>query len=349
MSLLSTIRTPGIRAALGAAVLFGASTPLAKFLLDSISPWLLASLLYMGSGLGLMFYRVLRRSPRVRLRRADAGWFLGAIVAGGVAGPVLLMFGLRGMPASGASLLLNAEVVFTTLLAWFVFHENFDRRIALGMLTIFAGAVVLSWPGEGRFSDLWSALCILGACFSWALDNNFTRKVSLTDAVWIAAVKGLAAGSVNLGIAFALGLHWPAWAPMIGAMLVGLVAYGVSLALFVVSLRHLGTARAGAYFSVAPFFGAVLALAMGEALTFSLLLAGSLMALGVWFHLTEQHEHEHSHHEEFHTHQHVHDEHHQHDHDFEWNGKGPHSHPHHHAPLRHAHVHFPDAHHQHRH
>lgn len=346
---LTLLRTPGILAALSAALLFGAGTPLAKLLLDTVSPWLLAGLLYAGSGLGLTLYRRLRRAPRVRLPKVGTGWFLAAIVAGGVLAPVLLMFGLTGMPASGASLLLNAEGVFTALLAWFVFRENFDRRIALGMLAIVAGAVVLSWPGEARFTQLWPALCILGACFAWGLDNNLTRKVSLTDATWIAAVKGLVAGSVNLNIAFMLDAQWPAWTPVFGAMLVGFFAYGISLALFVIALRHLGTARTGAYFSVAPFFGALLALLMGESLTVPLLIAGSLMALGVWLHLTEHHAHEHAHHAMLHTHSHVHDEHHQHEHDAAWDGKEPHSHPHQHSPLTHAHPHYPDVHHQHRH
>jgi len=343
------MRTPGIMAALGAALLFGAGTPLAKRLLDSVDPWLLAGLLYAGSGLGLTLYRRVRRAPKVRLARAEAGWFLAAIVTGGVVGPVLLMFGLTGMPASGASLLLNAEGVFTALLAWFVFHENFDRRIALGMLAIVAGALVLSWPGEARFAGLWPALCVLGACFAWALDNNLTRKVALNDATWIAAMKGLTAGGVNLGIAVASRAHWPAWTPTLSAMLVGFLAYGVSLALFVIALRHLGTARTGAYFSIAPFFGAVLALLMGETLTLPLLIAAVFMAWGVWLHLTEKHTHTHVHTAQSHAHAHVHDAHHQHEHDFDWNGKEPHSHPHRHAPLNHAHPHFPDAHHQHRH
>lgn len=349
MRALPFLRTPGILAALTAALLFGAGTPLAKLLLDSISPWLLAGLLYTGSGIGLTLYRRLRHAPGVSLPRTETGWFLGAIVAGGVVAPVLLMFGLTGMPASGASLLLNAEGVFTALLAWFVFHENFDRRIALGMLAIIAGAVVLSWPGQARFAELWPAVCILGACFAWALDNNLTRKVSLTDATWIAAMKGLVAGTVNLVIAMMLGVNWPAWMPLLGAMLVGFFAYGVSLALFVIALRHLGTARTGAYFSVAPFFGAMLALLLGESLTTQLLVAGSLMALGVWLHLTEHHAHEHFHSAMFHSHTHMHDEHHQHEHDAAWDGKEPHSHPHQHSPLKHSHPHFPDAHHQHRH
>jgi drug/metabolite transporter (DMT)-like permease len=349
MILPTTLRKPGILAALGAALLFGAGTPFAKLLLENVSPWLLAGLLYLGSGLGLALYRFLRRAPAVTLPRTEAGWFLAAILAGGVIGPVLLMFGLTGMPASGASLLLNAEGVFTALLAWFVFRENFDRRIALGMLAIVAGAVVLSWPGEARFAGVWPALCVLGACFAWGLDNNLTRKVSLTDATWIAAVKGLVAGSVNLVIAMLLGAHWPAWTPVLGAMLVGLFAYGISLALFVIALRHLGTARTGAYFSVAPFFGAMLALLMGEPLTLQLAVAGALMTLGIGLHLTEHHAHEHLHETLFHTHAHVHDEHHRHTHGFPWDGPEPHSHPHHHAPLTHTHPHYPDSHHQHHH
>ena len=349
MRLTGIVRSRGITAALLAALLFGAGTPLAKLLLDGVGPWLLAGLLYLGSGVGLAAYRVVRRPPAVRLARAEVGWFAAAIVAGGVAGPVLLMFGLAGMPASGASLLLNAEGVFTALLAWCVFGESVDRRIALGMLAIVAGALVLSWPGNAQFGGAGSALLVLAACFAWGLDNNFTRKVSLADATWIAAVKGLVAGVVNLGLAFALGAHVPAPTQVAAAMIVGVLAYGVSLALFVVGLRELGTARTGAYFSVAPFFGALLALLLGDPLTPALVAAGALMAFGVWLHLTERHAHAHEHEATMHEHMHVHDEHHRHGHDFDWDGREPHHHPHRHEPLRHTHAHFPDMHHRHRH
>lgn len=345
---------PGVAAALGAALLFGAGTPLAKQLLADVSPWLLAGLLYLGSGLGLTLARRLRGERAPALPAGEWRWLAGAVLAGGVVGPVLLMFGLTRMPASGASLLLNAEGVFTALLAWFVFRENVDRRIALGMAAIVAGALVLSWPGEARFGEAWPALAVLGACAAWAVDNNLTRKVSLNDATWIAAVKGLAAGSVNLLLAFALGDRLPAALPLAGALLLGLGAYGISLALFVIGLRHLGTARTGAYFSVAPFFGALIAvLAFGEPLSAPLLLAGALMAVGVWLHLTEHHEHRHHHDAMDHDHEHHHDDgHHGHTHE---PGEAlpppgqPHRHRHRHAPVEHAHAHFPDAHHQHRH
>ena len=343
------IRQPGVAAALAAALLFGAATPLAKWMLDSVSPWLLAGLLYLGSGIGLTLYRRLMRAPAVRIPRDELPWFAGAIAAGGIAGPVLLMIGLTGIPASGASLLLNAEGVFTALLAWFVFRENFDRRIALGMGAIAAGAVVLSWPGEARFTGLWPALAVLGACFAWGVDNNLTRKISLADATWIAAVKGLVSGTVNLILALLLGAAMPALPHLAGAMLLGFLAYGVSLALFVVGLRHLGTARTGAYFSVAPFFGATLALLMGEPATMRLLAAGALMALGTWLHLTERHEHAHVHEETWHEHEHVHDEHHQHEHDAPVAAGTRHRHPHPHQAQTHTHRHFPDAHHRHHH
>jgi drug/metabolite transporter (DMT)-like permease len=348
---IERLRQPGVLAALGAAVLFGAATPLAKRLLQTIDPWLLAGLLYLGSGLGLMLYRQLVHTARVLLPRSQILWLAGAIAAGGVVGPVLLMFGLTGMPASGASLLLNAEGALTALLAWFVFKENFDRRIALGMAAIVAGAVTLAWPGDVRFAGIWPALAILGACLAWGIDNNLTRKVSLTDATWIASVKGLTAGTVNLTLAIGLGAQLPPVLELAGAMILGLFAYGVSLALFVRALRHLGTARTGAYFSVAPFLGAVLAVLLGDAVTPQLLAAGALMAFGVWLHLTERHEHEHVHEALEHEHDHVHgdDPHHQHEHDPPVAHGTRHTHPHRHEPLRHVHAHFPDAHHRHRH
>ncbi len=342
-------RQPGVAAALGAALLFGAGTPSAKLLLHDVSPWLLAGLLYLGSGLGLTLYRLLNHSPAVRLPRKEIFWFAAAILAGGIIGPVLLMVGLMGMPASGASLLLNAEGVFTALLAWFAFKENFDRRIAGGMGAIVTGAVVLSWSGEARFTGLWPMLAILGACFAWSIDNNLTRKISLTDATWIASVKGLVSGTVNLILALSLGAAMPAFPELVGALVVGLLAYGVSLTLFVVGLRHLGTARTGAYFSVAPFFGALLALLMGDPVTIPIIISGSLMAFGTWLHLTERHEHSHAHAVLEHDHEHFHDEHHQHKHDMIFPAGTKHTHPHWHKPLTHTHSHFPDTHHQHNH
>jgi drug/metabolite transporter (DMT)-like permease len=344
---------PGIVAALGAAVLFGASTPLAKLLVGSVPPIMLAGLLYAGSGCGLLAYRQLARSSgeatEAPLTRADFPWLGGAIVAGGVVGPVLLMLGLGATGGAPASLLLNLEAVFTALLAWFAFGENFDRRVLAGMAFIVAGGVLLSrHPGGG--GTLAGSLLVAAACLAWAIDNNLTRKVSASDAVQIAGLKGLVAGAFNMALALAAGATLPAPAIALAAGVVGLVGYGVSLALFVVALRHLGTARTGAYFSVAPFFGAAVAIGLlGEHVGAAFWAAAALMAGGVWLHLTERHAHPHEHEPMTHAHPHVHDEHHRHAHDFAWDGKEPHVHEHAHGPLVHSHPHYPDLHHRHRH
>ncbi|MDF2466670.1 MAG: EamA family transporter [Ramlibacter sp.] len=350
---MTSVLSRGVPAALAAALLFGAGTPLAKLLLAQASPWLLAALLYLGSGVGLWLLRRLRGAAKVRLPVGEGKWLAGAVLAGGVLGPVLLMLGLARMNASSASLLLNAEGVFTALLAWFVFKENFDRRIALGMLAIVAGGLVLAWPGQLDWPGWQPALFVTAACLAWAIDNNLTRKVSLADASWIAMVKGLTAGATNLALALLLGATWPAPTVVLAAAAVGFASYGASLALFVVGLRELGTARTGAYFSVAPFFGAVLAIVLlGEAVTVPLLVAGALMALGVAFHLSERHEHRHAHAPMEHAHEHVHgagDPHHDHVHEPPVAPGTRHSHAHQHEPMVHSHPHFPDAHHRHGH
>ncbi|MEW5864017.1 MAG: DMT family transporter [Pseudomonadota bacterium] len=340
-----------IGCALASAALFGASTPLAKLLAGEMPAVLLAALLYLGSGLGLSVWLVAR--PRALagapLARADWPWLAAAIAAGGVVAPLLLVLGLQRTAASTASLLLNLEAVLTAALAWVVFRENVDRRVFAGMLAIVAGAVILSWSEAPRAGTIHGPALVTGACLGWALDNNFTRKVSGADAATIAALKGLIAGTVNLALAMALGAALPSGAVLAAAGAVGFLGYGVSLALFVVALRHLGTARTGAYFSVAPFFGAALALALGEPAGAAFWIAAALMAAGVWLHVTEVHEHEHTHEALEHTHPHVHDEHHRHEHHFAWDGREPHVHPHRHEPLTHSHRHYPDLHHRHEH
>lgn len=349
------IARSGIVEALAAAALFGASTPLAKLLVGAVPPVLLAGLLYLGSGVGLLGWWLWQRreggAPReAAITRRDVPWLAGAILSGGVIGPVLLMLGLAHVAATSASLLLNLEGVFTAALAWFVFKENFDRRIALGMALIVAGGMVLSWSKEsGGSATLW-AFAITGACLAWAIDNNLTRKVSAGDPVQIAGIKGLVAGLVNTGIALALGYSLPDAATTAAACILGALGYGVSLVLFVLALRHLGSARTGAYFSTAPFIGVAISRDLLRETPEPLFWAAAgLMATGVWLHLTERHEHEHEHEPLAHTHAHVHDEHHRHEHDYPWDGAEPHTHFHVHARLAHSHPHYPDIHHRHRH
>ncbi|MFE4727389.1 EamA family transporter [Microbacterium sp. NPDC056736] len=345
---LVALRNVGVQAALASAVLFGASTPLAKILLGDVSPFMLAGLLYLGSGAGLGLYRLARRAPRVRIHRREWLPLAGAIASGGIVAPVLLLVGLSAMPASGASLLLNLEGVFTAVLAWVVFRENVDRRVLLGMIAIVAGAVVLSWDGSASFADVWPSLAVIAACLAWGLDNNLTRKVALNDATWLAAAKGMVAGPVNLALAFALGASLPAMGVVFGAMAVGVISYGISLVLFIVALRHLGTARAGAYFSIAPFVGAAIALGFGAPLTWQLGAAALLMGIGVWLHLTERHDHIHTHEPIEHSHWHTHEDgHHEHAHEPPVPVGTSHRHAHVHEAVTHSHPHYPDAHHQH--
>ena len=344
---------PGL--ALGAAVLFGLSAPAAKLLVGSVDPWLLAGLLYLGSGVGLglwLFFRSLlgRSGSEAPLTDRDLPWLAGAIAFGGVIGPVLLTYGLAAGAAVQSSLLLNLEGVFTALLAWSVFREHFAARIGFGMASIAGGAMVLSWNPAGAVALDASALLVTGACLAWAIDNNLTRMVSGGDPLQIAALKGLAAGSLNVLLAATRSASWPTPTAVLGAGLVGFLGYGTSLVLFVLALRLLGTARTGAYFSTAPFVGALAgALALREPLTERIFLAAILMGVGVWLHLTERHAHEHEHEALEHTHAHVHDAHHQHPHAPGTPSGEPHSHPHVHAPLRHSHPHFPDLHHRHHH
>jgi drug/metabolite transporter (DMT)-like permease len=345
--------TKSILYALGAAALFGASTPLAKVLGLNVSPILLAGLLYLGSGLGLTVTRLIRDRgwQSAGLTASEWPWLIGAIAFGGVLGPVSLMFGLTLTSGTTASLLLNLEAVLTALLAWMVFKENADRRIVVGMIAIVAGGVLLGWPQTSADIHGWvGPVAVAIACFCWAIDNNLTRKVSASDALFIAGIKGLVAGVVNCVLGIALGMHLPELSLLGPTLLVGFLGYGVSLVLFVLALRGLGTARTGAYFSTAPFLGAAISiLLLGEAVTWVFWVAAGLMGVGVWIHLTESHSHEHQHEPQTHDHPHVHDEHHQHEHAFEWDGTQPHSHLHDHAPIQHSHPHFPDIHHRHPH
>lgn len=344
----------GVAFALAAAVLFGASAPAAKGLLAGVSPQLLAGLLYLGSGTGLLIWWLARRrtasTVEAPLTRTSLPWIIGAIGAGGVAGPLLLMQGLARTPASAASLLLNLEGVFTAGLAWIVFREHVHRRIAVGMLVIVVGGVLLSWHGRLVWGGLLGPSFVAAACFAWAVDNNLTQKIASGDPVQITTLKGLIAGMTNSVVGLVLGATLPGPRVLVGAVVVGFLGYGVSLVLYVRALRELGTARTGAYFSLAPFIGAALGVLLWrESVSLPFVLAAALMALGLWLHLTERHVHTHMHEALEHAHSHLHDEHHQHAHSPGDPSGEPHSHAHRHEPTTHSHPHFPDIHHRHTH
>lgn len=339
--------------ALAAAALFGASTPLAKLLLGEVTPAVLAGLLYLGSGFGLALLRLARGSGEhkreARLGARDWGWLAGAILAGGIVAPLLLLWGLSTSGAAETSLLLNFEGVMTTLVAAALFREAVGSRVWLAALVMLAGGLVLAYDPSAPLALSLPSLAVLGACFGWALDNNLTRKVAGADPVITAVTKGLVAGSFNLALGLALDGKLPGPGVALSALALGFIAYGVSLVLFILALRHLGTARTAAHFSTAPFIGAAIAiLAFGEPFTIPLGVALALMVTATWLVLTEQHAHEHKHDYLAHSHRHVHDEHHQHAHRGH-EGPEPHAHEHVHEPMRHAHPHVPDLHHRHEH
>jgi drug/metabolite transporter (DMT)-like permease len=339
-------------AALGAAILFGGSTPFAKQLVCNISPVLLAGLLYLGSGIGLICVRCIkdRGWQPSGLLKNERLWLICAIGFGGIIAPILLMLGLVYTIAATASLLLNLEAVLTACIAWIVFKESTDSRIMFGMVLIVLGGVVLSWPSELLATRWLGPLAIAIACLCWAIDNNLTRKISSADSVFIAGSKGLVSGTVNVCLALAIGLKLPSFYSITSAFIVGFLGYGISVVLFVLALRGLGTARTGAYFSTAPFIGAAIAIMFFHEPTSTLFwVAALLMGIGAWIHLTEHHDHTHAHESLFHNHTHTHDEHHRHNHDFPWDGKEPHAHFHKHEEQTHSHHHYPDTHHRHKH
>ncbi len=346
---------PGAAFAIASAILFGASTPVAKWLLgEGVAPQLLAGLFYLGSGLGigmvLLGRSALGSIPReARLRREDLPLLGSAVLLGGALAPWLLMLGLERTSAASAALLQNLEGLATMAIAWMVFRENVDRRMLAGAAAILAGAALLSMTqGSGRAG--YGALLVAAACLAWGADNNLTRPLAKADPLQIAAVKGLVAGSFNVLLALAGHARMPSAASIAIAGAVGLLAYGVSLVLYVLGLRHLGAARTAAYFSTAPFIGSLLAVGMlSEPLTVRLLAAGGLMGIGLYVHLGESHDHLHHHEPLEHAHRHVHDEHHRHAHGSADPPGEPHSHWHRHEPLTHRHAHFPDLHHRHGH
>lgn len=352
--------------ALAAAVLFGINAPLAKLLLDPaalgrVEPVPMAAMLYLGSGVGAMLLLLIQRTgpsnadtagAEARLSRADLPWLAGALLAGGVAAPIVLMTSLRATPAATASLLLNFEGVATTLIAALAFREATGRRVwsAIGLIT--AASIVLSYEAGGRFGLSLGALGVLAACTLWGIDNNFTRNISAKNPLTIVAVKGLGAGAFSLVLSRIVSQPLPdLWAGL-GAMALGSVSYGLSIMFFILALRDLGAARTSALFSSAPFLGSLLAFALfREPLTIQFLLALPLMLAGAALLIAERHAHPHHHVALAHEHRHRHDDaHHTHDHaPGEIPESGWHAHPHRHTEKTHSHPHNPDLHHRHEH
>ena len=345
----------GAAAALGAAVLFGLSAPLAKLLLADAKPLLLSGLLYLGAGLSLLLLPVVLPGLRSRrsetpLRGADIGLVVAIIAAGGVLGPLFLLTGLSRVSGLVGSLLLNLEAPLTVLLALLVFGEHLGFREAGAAAVILLGVVLLSSAGEGGKSDVVGVAAIAGACLSWAIDNNLTQRLSLRDPVAVVRTKSLGAGAASLVLALVLGERLPSAGHVGAALLLGFASYGISLVLAVEAMRLLGAAREAAFFAIAPFAGALAAVPiLGDHLGTREVVAMLILAFGVVVLLREEHGHIHTHAVLEHEHGHVHDEHHQHAHSAADPSGEPHAHAHRHDPITHRHAHSSDLHHRHRH
>lgn len=343
--------------ALMAAILFASSTPLSKILIGDIDPIPMAAFLYLGSGIGAFLLRgILKikdpaKTREAKLTKPDIPWLAGAILFGGVLAPIVLLFGLQITPASTASLLLNFENVATALIAAVFFKEAIGKRVgwAIALITIASIFLSLTW-GKWGFSV--GVFLILAAGVFWGLDNNFTRNISERDPLQIVMFKGLGAGLFSLVLTFLL--HKPL--PDIGKILLssglGVVSYGLSIALIILSMRGLGSARAYAWFGSSPFIALLLSLAIFQDKPNPNLWIGlAFMLAGAWLMLSESHAHKHLHSHLIHDHAHTHpDDHHTHSHpELEPLGKITHSHFHEHEPFEHSHEHTPDIHHRHEH
>ncbi|MEW6718712.1 MAG: EamA family transporter [Chloroflexota bacterium] len=342
--------------ALLAAFLFGASAPISKLLLAEIEPISLAAFLYLGSGLGLLLFQIFRvngskaTNAEAPIKKTDMGWLAGAIIAGGIAAPIILLFGLRDTPGATASLLLNFEGIATTLIAAMVFKEAVGRRAWWAIFAITIASILLSLNLNEEWGISWGAVAILAACVFWGIDNNFTRNISAKNPISIVMIKGLVAGSFSLILTMILGNWLPDLGTAIKAMLLGSLSYGLSITLFIRAMRGLGAARTSALFGTAPLAGVALSFwLLQESVTMMFLVALPLMIVGALLLVYEEHGHNHIH--EAITHEHLHrhdDEHHNHTHDEAEFGL-THSHRHKHGGFEHAHHHMPDIHHRHTH
>lgn len=335
--------------------MFGAGAPFSKLLLGGVQPLLLAALLYLGCGLGVLAFKLfslLFRKSRVReasLKKKDIPWLIGVVLAGGVAAPIILMFSLQATPASTASLLLNFEAVSTALIAALIFKEALGKRVWIAVSLITAACVVLTLDVSGGWGLSLGMLGILGACVLWGLDNNLTRNISSKDPLVITIVKGFGAGLVSLVLALVTGASFPGLVHTALALLLGAFSYGISIVLFIYAMRHLGAARAGAFFGTAPFIGSLISIFIfAEVPTLQFIISLPVMLIGAALILSEKHGHTHIHGMQVHEHRHRHDDlHHLHAHTDGFQGE--HSHPHEHDEMAHSHPHYPDAHHRHGH
>ena len=336
----------GVTRCLLAAVLFGVSAPAASRLAHDLGAFGLAGLLYLGAALATAPITIRTPPTGAALRRGGRRLAI-AVVLGGAVGPVLLAAGLRRTSAGSASLLLNLELVFTTLVAGLLLREHIGRRLAAGTALVALAGGVLAWS-PGDVSVRWGALLVAGACLAWAFDNTATAALDELLPAHITFVKGVLAGGCNLLLGMALGEQFGT-RTVLWALVIGAFGYGASITLWVSGARDLGAARGQLVFATAPFIGAIVAWTIfGEAASWREVIALGVAAAGVSVVNRTGHEHVHRHTAVEHEHEHMHDDEH-HDHTHADGFTGRHSHRHQHGDLVHAHTHVPDLHHRHDH
>ncbi|HEY5560551.1 MAG TPA: DMT family transporter [Clostridiaceae bacterium] len=342
--------------ALLASTLFGVSAPITKILLGQIEPIPLASLLYLGSGLGLLIFQIVNRIIKKQvineapLRKKDFLWLLGAIITGGIIAPIILLSSLKITPASTASLLLNFEGVATTIIAIIFFKENVGKQILTAVILITFASIILSWNLENQWGFSIGSLGIILACFCWGMDNNFTRVISSKNPFSIVAIKGIIAGLFTLVLSTILKTQMPGLKVIIIAMIIGFFCYGLSIVLFVFAMRDLGSTRTSVLFGTAPFIGSILSfILLGDIPSRMFFISLPIMIIGSVLLLKEGHQHKHLHEVIEHEHRHNHnDGHHDHEHSNEQIiTKSYHSHLHTHKAIEHTHPHSPDITHRH--
>jgi drug/metabolite transporter (DMT)-like permease len=336
--------------ALASALLFGASTPLSKLLLEQVSPFQLAGLLYLGAALGVSPFAVRRRVVQrvARLDRANLVRLVGAVVLGGMAGPVLLLLGLRLAAAASVSLWLNLELVATAVLGVVLFRDQLTGRAWVGAGLVVAAALLLSW--EEQSAGVLPGLLVALACLCWGFDNHFTSLIDGLTPQETTLWKGLAAGATNLAIGLGVSSWDAAPGTAVAALGLGALSYGASIVLYIAAAQNIGATRGQLVFSAAPFFGVLLSVVvLGEPFGPIRIAAAALLVLGLLVLMREGHAHRHRHPAQEHEHWHRHhDGHHAHQHSGlpAWIG---HVHPHRHEAVEHEHPHVPDVHHRHAH
>jgi len=341
-------RTMPVLWCLTAAALFGASTPAAKALLANLGPWSLAGLLYLGAAFATAPFAFTGGRADLRRDRRNLRLLAGAVLFGGVLGPLLLLTGLRQAPAGSVSLWLNLESTATAILAFLFFREHLTRWMWLAVVLTVAASVLLASP-QG-FTLAWPGLLVAAACFCWGLDNNCTAVLDGYTPAQITLAKGLVAGSINLFLGHLQGESFPPAALLPSALFVGALGYGASLILYVKGAQALGAVRSQVLFATAPYLGMIGSwLALGEPIRAAQPAAALLMLFALAVMRRDRHAHVHRHLAQIHTHAHRHDDmHHEHAHP-DLPADVLHTHPHAHHEQEHSHRHDPDLHHRHGH